>query len=103
MAGFKVIPEVNRSEASTIYDVRVQLMEIVPEIENRDWFPIPLHLQHDNPISGVLTQTFDLHPKEPRNIDLFTTATGRQVAHIAHAVHGVDLPVPVNGKCRLRV
>jgi hypothetical protein len=76
---------VNKSEAETIHKVRVQLLEIIPAVENRDWLPIPLHLQHDNPLSGVLTQSFDLHPREPRNIDLFTTATatGNSVAHIA--------------------
>ena len=94
---------VNKSEALTIRGVRVQLLEIIPEIENRDWLPIPLHLQHDNPVSGVLTQSFDLHPSEPKNIDLFTTATGRNVAHIAHIISGVDLRVPITGRCRLRV
>src|SRR5713226_9087517 len=52
---------------------------------------IPLHLQHDNPVSGVPAQSFDLHPSEPKNIDLFTTATGRNVAYIAHIVSGIDL------------
>jgi len=94
---------VNKSEALTIHGVRVQLQEIIPEIENRDWFPIPLHLQHDNPVSGVPAQSFDLHPSEPKNIDLFTTATGRNVAYIAHIVSGIDLHVPITGRCRLKV
>jgi hypothetical protein len=94
---------VNKSEALTIHGVRVQLQEIVPEIKNSNWFPIPLHLQHDNPVSGVLTQSFELHPSEPKNIDLFTTVTGSNVAHIAHTVSGADLRVPVTGRCRLRV
>ncbi len=96
---------VNKSEAATIHGVRVQLMEIIPEIENYDWLPIPLHLKHDNPISGVFTQSFDLHPRELRNIDLFTTATatGNSVAHIAPSVSGVDLRVSITGRCRFRV
>ncbi len=94
---------VNKSEAATIHGVRVQLLEIIPEIENRDWLPIPLHLQHDNPISGVLAQSFDLHPSEPKNIDLFTTVAGSNVAHISHIVSGADLRVPITGRCRLRV
>jgi hypothetical protein len=40
---------INESEAATIHNVRVQLMEIIPEVENRDWLPIPLHFKHDNP------------------------------------------------------
>lgn len=94
---------VNKSEAATIHGVRVQLMEVIPEIENRDWFPIPLHLKHDNPVSGVFMQSFDLHPGEPRNIDLFTTASGNSVAHFAFSVSGVDLRVPITGRCRFRV
>ncbi len=96
---------INKSEAATIHGVRVQLMEIIPEINNRDWLPIPLHLQHDNPPSGVFTQSFDLHPREPRNIDLFSTAdtTGNSVAHFALSVSGVDLRVPITSRCRFRV
>jgi hypothetical protein len=96
---------INNSEAATIHGVRVQLMEIIPEIENHDWLPIPLHLKHDNPLSGVFTQSFDLHPREPRNIDLFTTATatGNRVAHFALSVSGVDLRLPITGRCRFRV
>jgi hypothetical protein len=94
---------VNKSEALTIRGVRVTLQEIIPEIENHDWLPIPLHLQHDNPPSGGFQQSFDLHPSEPRNIDLFTTVTGSNVAHVAPAVRGVDLRVLVTGRCRLRV
>lgn len=94
---------VNKSEAVTIHGVRVQLQRIIPDIENRDWLPIPLHLQHDNPVSGESTKSFDLHPSEPRNIDLFSNVTGNNVAHIAHIISGVDLRVPVNGRCNLKV
>jgi hypothetical protein len=96
---------INKSEAETIHDVRVQLMEIIPEIENHDWLPIPLHLQHDNPLSGVLTQSFDLHPREPRNIDLFTTSnsTGNRIAQVAPSVSEVQLFVPISERCRFRV
>ena len=96
---------VNESEAVTIRDIRVQLMEIIPEIKNLDWLPIPLHLKHDNPPSGVFTQSFDLHPKEPRNIDLFTTAdaTENSVAHFALSVSGVDFRVPITNRCRFRL
>jgi hypothetical protein len=93
---------VNKSEAITIHGVRVQLLEIIPKIENSNWLPIALHLQHDNPVSGVFAQSFDLHPREPRNIDLFSTVAGSSVAHIAHIVSGVNLRVPVTGRCRLR-
>jgi hypothetical protein len=80
-------------------------MEIIPAIENRDWLPVPLHLQHDNPRSGELTQSFDLHPREPRNIDLFSTAdaTRNSVAHFALSVSGVDLRVPITNRCRFRL
>jgi hypothetical protein len=95
---------INKSEALTIHGVRVQLQEIIPEVEHRGWFPIPLHQQHDNPISGVpFAQSFDLNPGEPKNIDLFTTVTGSNVAHIAHIVTGADLRVPITGRYRLRV
>jgi hypothetical protein len=64
-----------------------------------------LHIQHDNPPSGVFTQIFDLHPEEPRNIDLFSTAdsTANSVAHFALSVSGVDLRVPITNRCRFRV
>jgi hypothetical protein len=95
---------VNKSEAMTIRGVRVRLQEVIPETENRDWLPIPLHLQHDNPPSGEFKQSFDLHPRETKNIDLFSTRSiGKNVAHIAHAVLGVDLLVPITGRVHFKV
>lgn len=94
---------VNKSEAVTIHNVRVQLQEIIPEIENRDWFPLSLHIQHDNPPFGPMAQSLNLNPSEPRNIDLFATLTGSTVATIAHIVPGVDLNVPMTERRRLKV
>jgi hypothetical protein len=91
---------VNRSEALTIHGVRVQLRGITPEIENRDWFPIPLHLQHDNPLSGVLAQTFDLKPKY---VDLLTGMNGAHYFNISHIVQGLNAAVQITGRHRLQV
>jgi hypothetical protein len=78
----------------------VQLRGITPEIENRDWFPIPLHLQHDNPLSGVLAQTFDLKPK---NVDLLTGMNGAHYFNISHIVQGLNAAVQITGRHRLQV
>lgn len=94
---------VNKSEALTIHGVRVQLQGIIPEIENRDWFPIPLHLQHDNPPSGVLAQTFDLNPREPKNVDLLTGVNGARYFNISHIVQGLNAAVQITGRHRLQI
>jgi hypothetical protein len=96
---------VNTSEALTIHGVRVQLQQMVPEVQNLNWLPVPLRQKHDNPLPGAdYARSFDLNPSEPRNIDFvsaFVGADSFDVHHVAGA--GVNQSVPVAGLHRLRV
>jgi hypothetical protein len=96
---------VNTSEANTIRHVRVQLQEMIPSIESISWLPIPLHQQHDNPLTGITEyeKTFDLHPNEPKHIDLFTGIKGQKYFHVTHIVPSGDVAVQVTGRHRLKV
>jgi hypothetical protein len=76
---------VNKSEAITLRGIQVQLQEIDPD--NQDWFPVTLHQQHDNPRQdGTFAERFDLNPLVPKNIDLFSAATGGSGFQISHIV-----------------
>jgi hypothetical protein len=98
---------VNRSEAETIHGVHVQLENMIPEVENLNWLPIPLRQKHDNPLAGTdYKRDFDLNPSERKHIDFVSAHCGGDhfdVEHIAGA--GINRSVPVIGQDhhRLRV
>lgn len=93
---------VNKSEAATIYGVRVQLQEIIPD--NRDWLPVTLHQQHDNfGHDGSYAESFDLNPLVPKNIDLFSAATGGSLFQVSHIVPHTPFQVSFSVKHRLKV
>ena len=78
---------VNLSEATTIEDVSVQLSTILPEVPNLNWLPVYLHLKHDSPAAATTyVHTFDLHPHEPRNVDLVSSIEGDNGFTILHTV-----------------
>jgi hypothetical protein len=90
---------VNKSEALTINRVRAQLMQMIPEIASISWLPITLHQQHDN----LAAQTFDLHPSEPKNIDLLTGINGEKYFNVSHIVLGPRAVVTITGRHRLKI
>jgi hypothetical protein len=96
---------INKGEAATIRDVRVQLQELAPEIESINWLPIGLHQQHDNLVTDTATfaKTFDLHPNEVKNIDLLTGINGQKYFNVSHIVPGVNAVVQITGRHRLKV
>jgi hypothetical protein len=96
---------VNKGEAATIKELRVQLQEMIPEIESISWLPIPLHQQHDNPVTDTTThaKTFDLHPNEVKHIDLLTGIDGEKYFNVSHIVPGVNAVVQMIGRHRLKV
>jgi hypothetical protein len=96
---------VNKSDGMTINDVRVQLKQMVPEIESISWLPIILHQQHDNPPSPLIpyAKSFNLHPSEPKHIDLLSGIDGQAYFNITHVVPGVDASVQMTGRHRLQV
>ncbi len=87
------------SEASTIRDVRVQLAEINPPVQNLDWLPVLLFHKHDHPPHA---ERFDLHPGDVKHIDLVSAYRGGDDFEIRHIVDGVNRDVP-NGNRRLTV
>jgi len=82
------------SEASTIRDVRVQLTEINPAVQNLDWLPILLFHKHDRPPHA---EKFDLHPGDVKHIDLVSAHRGADLFEIRHIVDGVNRNVPTSG------
>lgn len=95
----------NKGEVATIKDVRVQLQELIPEIETISWLPITLHQQHDNLTSDMAAyaKTFDLHPNEVKHIDLLTGINGIKYFHVSHIVPGINPVVQIEGTHRLKV
>jgi hypothetical protein len=96
---------VNKSEAMTINRVRVQLVQMIPEIESISWLPILLHQQHDNPLPplNTLAQSFDLNPSEPKNVDLLTGVYGARYFNVSHIVSSINAVVKLTGRHLLRV
>jgi hypothetical protein len=95
---------VNESEATTIKQVRVHLEQMIPEIESVSWLPIPLHQQHDNPLTDMpYAKSFDLDPNEPKHIDLLTGIDGENYFHVSHIVPSVNAAVQITGRHRLKV
>jgi hypothetical protein len=88
------------SEASTIRDVRVQLAEINPPVQNLDWLPVLLFHKHDHPPHA---EKFDLHPGDVKHIDLVSAYRGDDHFEIRHIVDGVNRNVPASGHHRLTV
>jgi len=92
----------NKSEATTIHGVQVQLREMVPD--NRDWLPVTLHQQHDSPRhDGTFLDSFDLNPAAPKNVDLFTAITNGSSFQISHIVAHSPLIISFFPKHRLHV
>jgi len=87
------------SEASTIRDVRVQLAEINPPVQNLDWLPVLLFHKHDRPPHA---EKFDLHPGDVKHIDLVSAYRGDDHFEIRHIVDGANRNVPI-GNRRLTV
>jgi hypothetical protein len=95
---------VNKSEASTIEWVSVQLEQMVPEVENLNWLPVPLHQKHDNPLPGVgHKQDFNLNPGQHKNIDLVSAFDGGSHFVVSHVVSGVNQEVLLTEKHSLQV
>ncbi len=91
---------INKSEALSIYGVRVQLAEIIPMVPNFNWLPVPLRQKHDNPLLGTdYKRTFDLNPSEPKHIDFVSSFLGAREFHVEHiAGPGVNNSIPVSGE-----
>jgi hypothetical protein len=86
---------VNKSEGATIENVSVQLRKMVPEVPNLDWLPIPLRLKHDNPVKAEdYTRSFNLNPREPKNVDFVSALEGNTVFSVDHVVVGANHSVP---------
>jgi|HubBroStandDraft_6_1064221.scaffolds.fasta_scaffold64116_4 hypothetical protein len=95
---------VNTSEGLTIYDVHVQLEEIVPRVLGIDWLPVALVHKHDNPIRAQdYKLSFDLHPGEPKHIDFIAGVVGGDHFDIYHVVRDADRRIPSTTRHRLRV
>jgi hypothetical protein len=94
---------VNKNEAITIKQVRVQLKQMIPEIERVSWLPILLHQQHDNPVLNTPAQSFDLNPSEPKNFDLLTGINGEKYFNVSHIVPGINAVVEITGRHRLKI
>jgi hypothetical protein len=78
---------VNSSEGLTIYDVRVQLKQIVPRVQGIDWLPVALIHKHDTPIRPQdYKLSFDLHPGAPKHIDFIRAIAGADHFDIYHVV-----------------
>jgi hypothetical protein len=93
---------VNKSEGMTIHQIRAQLKEMIPEIENISWLPIVLHQQHDN--VTPYAQSFDLAPSEPKHLDLLTGIDGEKYFNVSHILGpSVRAVVQITGKHRLKV
>jgi hypothetical protein len=85
----------NLSEGATIENVRVQLKSMIPGVSNLDWLPIHLRLKHDSPTDGQkYTQSFDLNPREPRNIDFVSALEGDNRFSICHVAGWANDKVP---------
>jgi hypothetical protein len=93
---------INESEAVTIRGVQVQLQEVIPD--NQDWLPVTLHQQHDTlRHDGTYPDRFDLNPSVPKNVDLFSAATGGGSFQINHIVTHASLIFSFSPKHRLHV
>ena len=88
------------SEASTIRDVRVQLTEINPPVQNLDWLPVLLFHKHDSPPHA---KKFDLNPGDVKHIDLVSAYRWDDHFAVRHIVDGVNCDVPAFGHHRLTV
>jgi hypothetical protein len=96
---------VNKSEALTIEWVHAQLEEMIPEVKNLDWLPVPLQQKHDNSLLGNARKTdFNLNPSEHKHIDLVSAFYGDDHFTVHHIVGaGVNQTVPLAGRHRLRI
>jgi hypothetical protein len=85
----------NLSEGATIESVSVQLKSMIPGVSNLDWLPIHLRLKHDNPTDGKsFSRSFDLNPREPRNIDFVAALEGDNRFSISHVAGWANDKVP---------
>jgi hypothetical protein len=86
---------VNQSEGETVEGVSVQLSGISPQVPNFDFLPITLHLQHDNPTKAEdQVRSFNLNPREPKNIDFVSSIEGDNRFSVTHVVAGVNPHIP---------
>src|SRR5438046_6656099 len=90
---------INKSEAFSVYKVRVQLLKIEPEVATLNWLPVPLQQKHDNPIPGIAhtpAREFDLNPRELKHIDFVWSLRGLNHFKIMHiASRGINQNVPI--------
>jgi len=95
----------NMSEGVTVEDVNVQLRSMVPGVSNLNWLPIHLRLKHDNPANGKgYARSFNLNPREPRNVDFVTALEGDNRFSVNHVAGWANDKVPFEtGGNRLQV
>jgi hypothetical protein len=97
----------NRSETTSIQEVKVKLIEIEPTIENIEWLPVDLRHRHDQSFDGE--KTFNLNPGERKLIDFVSaldciSALDKNSRFIVwHTVTGVNREVVGRERRRLRV
>lgn len=89
----------NTSEALTIESVSVQLEHIQPAPSNVDWWPIPLHLKHDNPpdLKTAYKTHFNLNPRESRHVDFVAASAAARTFAFGTAVRNIHHRVPSDG------
>lgn len=84
---------IGTSEAMSMHNVHVSLAEIIPQVENFEWLPVPLRQKHDHNWHGA--KEFDLNPSERKNIDFISALVGDDFFDVMHLVPGVNQRVPV--------
>jgi hypothetical protein len=97
------IEVVNTSEAVSILEAKVQLMEIVPEVQNLNWLPVLLRQKHDHKPPTDAEKLFDLHPGDKKHIDFVSALYGSNQFTIQHLVDGVNNQVNASQHHRLKV
>jgi len=85
----------NISEGITLENVTVQLKSMIPGVSNLNWLPVPLRLKHDNPTDARnYARSFNLNPREFKNVDFVSALEGNTVFTIEHVVVGANHIVP---------
>jgi hypothetical protein len=91
----------NTSEAISIQDVEVQLVEITPAVENLEWLPVYLRHRRDHSFQGETT--FNLNPGKSKFIDFVSAIEKHNQFTVSHIVSGVTNVVVGTDRRRLKV